>query len=823
MGRDSTRKGETMKKVIRRAMAFALTAAMVLGSTVVVNAASEKKVAEAKVVIPVVEVPETSYADEFVITMEAYGNKEAAANEDAYRAVVTLPNAKKAAEMILDAENDVQASGWASVFGKTKSYDTTVELPFDIPAEFNGLSYSLKKDVLNVKKWVFETDFEGETSSAYNLTDKTVTVTLWESEDVDVTGVTAKNPVANDLAKNVPFEIKIDSGRDASFNFVNDQTITVTLAGQYAPAYAEIEEMARTYGDQKTGTSARNITIETESTAGAVRDDVLLIGIPAGTGVSRWGYDVSMNTDVVVRIEGLNKSVNGTNLGCAQTVADALQTEIDRVGVAATDRFMAALSLANKAGSLSTDVKVDVYYELHSQVEIDADTQTVTYDGKDKAYDVSQVEVTLDGKALNVVPTVTYEKNGQAATPNAVGEYDVILTVADTYDYRGNTVKTKLIIEEAPDTAAPTYTDAKVTGDNTEKAVVTVSGIADKSALKDATYTYKLDGTAKSGSKAIASGKVELEFTTAGKYTEFKIVLEDAAGNKKTVAIDDFTVKAPDKEGPTYKDYSLVGNNTEKVTITVNEIADATGVASAEYSYKLDGKDNSKAATVSNGKLTLEFTTAGAYTNFEIVLKDTLGNITKFGITDFVVKGPETPDTAGPTYTAVKVDGNGTQKVVVTVSGIADTAGLADATITYNMGGKAYQETKAVENGTLSLAYTTVGKYEDYKIVLADKEGNKTEIPVAVFVVAAAPSGGSSSGSDSSTTTPTSPKTGDPAYNTVGANAGTVVSGLSESVAAAVTVGNANGPSAIVYVGVFAVLAVAFAALYLFVIRKRAN
>lgn len=272
-------------------------------------------------------------------------------------------------------------------------------------------------------------------------------------------------------------------------------------------------------------------------------------------------------------------------------------------------------------------------------------------------------------------------------------------------NYFGSEVTVDVYLEA--DTTAPTANAPVVTGDGTEKATVSVDGIADEGLGLNttATCTYTVGGEEKTATAQIANGAVSFEFTEQGTYSNVKITIKDIAGNELVLNADGFTVRSG--ETPVEPTATVTGSDTPKATVTVNG---AEAGATVTYSYKLDGAEKTGEATVSSdGKAEITFEEAGSYTEFKLVVGGKA-----LTVDDFTVK--EETVTEEP---KAEVTGDGEEKVTVTITGTANET--VKYTVTKPDG---TEETKTVTLDAEGKAVLTFEEAGDYKIQLVDEDGN---------------------------------------------------------------------------------------------------
>jgi hypothetical protein len=353
----------------------------------------------------------------------------------------------------------------------------------------------------------------------------------------------------------------------------------------------------------------------------------------------------------------------------------------------------------------------------------------------------------IDGgllRIINVTETSSYTFTANMLKYNQTYEWYFWFN-----DTAGNWDQTPKNIFMVNDTTVPTYSNLQQTNSNpeydeTNTVSVTVTEPLNASGVESIWLYYQIDG----GLLRITNVTETSSYTFTANTLKYNQTYEwffwfnDTAGNWAQTPINSFTVN--DTTEPTYSDLQQSNSNpecdeTNTVSVTVNEPLNASGVDSIWLHYQID----------SGPLIKINVTEPSSYTFTANMLKynqtyewyfwfnDTAGNWAQTPINSFMVNDTTTPTYSDLQQTTANPEYDETNTVSVTVNEPLNASGVDTIWLHYLINGGQLRKINVTESSSFTFTANML-KYNqtyDWYFWFNDTAGNWAQTPINSFMV----------------------------------------------------------------------------------------
>ena len=341
------------------------------------------------------------------------------------------------------------------------------------------------------------------------------------------------------------------------------------------------------------------------------------------------------------------------------------------------------------------------------------------------------------------------EYTDEDVTPGVSHTYRVKAVNPGGLSKRSNYVRvTPLTTPNSPATGVPTI-GGRAQVDETLTA--NVSGIADADGLTNASYSYqwiRYDGDADSAIQNATGSSYTLADPDEGNTVKVKVRFTDDAGNEESLTSEATNAVSaiPLQNSPATGAPAITGTVEVGQTLSVGTtgIEDDDGLSNVDYVYQWIRVDTDSTETnipdAAGSTYTLVDADEGKTVKVQVGFTDDAGNEESLvsAATAAVAARPNSPATGAPTVTGTAQVG---ETLTTDVSGITDTDGLNNATISYQWvsnDGTSDTDIPGATTSTYTLVAADEGNTIKVRVSFTDNADNEERLTSAATATVAA-------------------------------------------------------------------------------------
>ncbi|MFX0172318.1 MAG: right-handed parallel beta-helix repeat-containing protein, partial [Candidatus Hodarchaeota archaeon] len=316
-------------------------------------------------------------------------------------------------------------------------------------------------------------------------------------------------------------------------------------------------------------------------------------------------------------------------------------------------------------------------------------------------------------------------------------------------DTAGNSDQTSTSSFTVIDTNAPTYSDLSQSNptpeyDETNTVSVTVSEPVNASGVGSIWLYYRIDG----------GSWIQINVTETSSYTftdntlkydqtyDWYFWFNDTAGNSNQTTISTFTVidiTAPTYSGLSQSSLTPEYDESNNVSVTVNEPINASGIDSIWLYYQLDAGPLIKINVTEMGSYTFtpNMLKYGQTYEWYFWFNDTAGNSNQTTMSTFIIIDITAPTYSGLSQSNPTPEYDITNTVSVTLSEPVNASGVDSIWLYYRIDGGSWIQINVTETSSYTFVANML-KYDqtyDWYFWFNDTAGNSDQTPLNSFVV----------------------------------------------------------------------------------------